>query len=96
MRDEKQKLDRIATQYNLAKAYESITKSEGFKVVEEDIRSYCESVGKYAVYPGYKECEHDRLVEARGWLKLLDKITFESKKVANLKNQLSRLDIDVA
>ena len=88
--------DNLAKKYQRSREYETVTLAEGWKRVRSDIEDMAYKVGQYAIYPGFKsELEHDKLIEARGLLKLVDQIEKVAEKRQHFENLLKEEGIDV-
>lgn len=83
----------LSRKYNRAKAYKNGIESPFFKELKKKLESEIDITVKGAIVPGYssQEEEHDRIVEARAYKKIILFIEGQAKQADRLKEQLKKL-----
>jgi hypothetical protein len=83
----------LAKKYNRAKIYKNGVKSPFFKELKAKLEKEIDITIKGAIFPGFtdKDEEHDRIIEARAYKKLLNFIEEQPQRAERLKEQLEKL-----
>lgn len=83
----------LSKKYNRAKVYKNGVKSPFFKELKAKLENEIEITAKGAIVPGYptQQEEHERIVEARSYKKLILFIEGQAKQADRLKEQLEKI-----